>query len=174
AENGKWKTGNGELRTGQCSSPPSVVCRFWIPGPRFCIAFSLIQIRRRRIMGKYGFQVIDADGHGGDQPNWQARIPAEFQPKWEERREKIKKQFANLPGVGVKETRGKAKLNSLDRPGMTDPKSRLEDMDLEGIDQTIMFPGGAGEEWAGLERDFAITLCRTLNDARAEFTSYKS
>ena len=55
---------------------------------------------------------------------------------------------------------------------MTDPKARLEDMDLEGIDQTIMFPGGAGEEWAGLDRDFAIALCRTLNDARAEFTRY--
>lgn len=124
-------------------------------------------------MGKFGYHVIDADGHGGDLPDWQKRIPAAFQPKWEERRDRIKKTFANLPGVGVKETQGKAKLNSLDRPGMTDPKSRLEDMDLEGIDQTIMFPGGAGEEWAGLERDFAITLCRTLNDARAEFTSYK-
>ena len=45
---------------------------------------------------------------------------------------------------------------------MTDPKARLEDMDLEGIDQTIMFPGGAGEEWAGLDRDFAD---RALPDA---------
>ena len=46
-------------------------------------------------------------------------------------------------------------------------------MDLEGIDQTVMFPGGAGEEWAGLDRDFAIALCRTLNDARAEFTALR-
>ena len=64
------------------------------------------------------------------------------------------------------------KLDSLERPGMTDPKPRLEDMDLEGIDQTVMFPGGAGEEWAGLDRDFAVALCRTLNDARAEYTRY--
>jgi predicted TIM-barrel fold metal-dependent hydrolase len=35
-----------------------------------------------------------------------------------------------------------------------------------------MFPGGAGEEWAGLDRGFAVALCRTLNDARAEFTRY--
>jgi predicted TIM-barrel fold metal-dependent hydrolase len=55
---------------------------------------------------------------------------------------------------------------------MTDPKARIEDMDLEGIDQTVMFPGGAGEEWAGLDRGFAIALCRTLNDARAEFLRY--
>ncbi len=73
----------------------------------------------------------------------------------------------------MKQTKGTAKVDSLERPGMTDPKPRLEDMDLEGIDQTIMFPGGAGEEWAGLDRDFAIALCRTLNDARAEYTRYK-
>ncbi len=123
-------------------------------------------------MGKYGYHVIDADGHGGDLPDWQQRLPAAFHGQMEQRRERIKKVFANLPGVGVKETKGTAKLNSLDRAGMTDPKSRLEDMDLEGIDQTIMFPGGAGEEWAGLDRDFAIALCQTLNDARAEFLKY--
>lgn len=123
-------------------------------------------------MGRYGHFVIDADGHGGDLQNWWERLPAQFHGKWEERRERIKKHFANLPGVGIKETKGTAKLNSLDRAGMTDPKSRLEDMDLEGIDQTIMFPGGAGEEWAGLDRDFAIAVCRTLNDARAEFLRF--
>jgi uncharacterized protein len=124
-------------------------------------------------MGKYGHYVVDADGHGGDLPNWQERLPPQFQPHMAARREKIKKQFANLPGVGIKETKGTAKLNSLERAGMTDPKARLEDMDLEGIDVTVMFPGGAGEEWAGLDRDFAIALCRTLNDARAEFTRHQ-
>jgi uncharacterized protein len=123
-------------------------------------------------MGKFGYYVIDADGHGGDPANWQARIPAAFQPKWEERKARIKKQFANLPGVGVKETKGTAKLDSLERPGMSDPKPRLVDMDLEGIDETIMFPGGAGEEWAGLDRDFAVALCRTMNDARAEYCRF--
>src|SRR5215475_2976787 len=123
-------------------------------------------------MGKFGRHVIDADGHGGDLPNWQQRIPSQFQPQWEARREHIKKQFANLPGVGIKETKGTAKLDSLERAGMTDPKARLADMDLEGIDQTIMFPGGAGEEWAGLDRDFAVALCRTLNNARAEYTRH--
>jgi len=123
-------------------------------------------------MGKFGYEVIDADGHGGDLPDWQSRLPSAFAGKMEERRQHIKRVFANLPGVGVKETKGTAKLNSLERAGMTDPKARLEDMDLEGIDRTIMFPGGAGEEWAGLDRDFAIALCRTLNDARAEFIKY--
>ena len=123
-------------------------------------------------MGKFGPFVIDADGHGGEPADWQERLPHEFQPHMAARRERIKRQFANLPGVGVKETRGTARVDSLSRPGMTDPRSRLEDMDLEGIDVTVMFPGGAGEEWAGLERGFAIALCRTLNDARAEFCRY--
>jgi predicted TIM-barrel fold metal-dependent hydrolase len=123
-------------------------------------------------MGRFGHHVIDADGHGGDLPDWQSRLPERFQPQMAARRERIREQFANLPGVGVKQTRGTAKLDSLERAGMTDPKARLADMDLEGIDQTIMFPGGAGEEWAGLDRDFAIALCRTLNDARAEFTRF--
>jgi len=123
-------------------------------------------------MGRYGHHVIDADGHGGDLPDWQSRLPKEFHPHMQARRDRIKSHFANLIGVGVKETKGTAKVNSLERAGMTDPKERLVDMDLEGIDQTIMFPGGAGEEWAGLDRGFAMALCRTLNDARAEYTRF--
>src|SRR5438477_12809259 len=123
-------------------------------------------------MGKYGFQVIDADGHGGDLPNWWQRLAPQFHGQWEQRRERIRIQFANLPGVGIKETKGTAKLNSLERAGMTDPQARLEDMDLEGIDRTIMFPGGAGEEGAGLDRDFGIAVCRPLNDARAEVSRH--
>ncbi len=123
-------------------------------------------------MGKFGFYVIDADGHGGDLPNWFERLPDQWKPKWDERRARIKQHFANLPGVGVKETKGTAKLDMTDRAGMTDPKARLVDMDLEGIDEVVCFPGGAGEEWAGLDREFAVTLCRTLNDARAEFMRF--
>jgi predicted TIM-barrel fold metal-dependent hydrolase len=123
-------------------------------------------------MGKFGYHVIDADGHGGDLPNWAERLPDEWKPQWQERVARIKSHFANLPGVGIKETKGKAKLDMANRAGMTDPVARLEDMDLEGIDQTIMFPGGAGEEWAGLDEKFAHALCRTLNDARAEFTRH--
>ncbi len=72
-------------------------------------------------MGKFGYHVIDADGHGGDLPNWFERLPERFRPQWEERRARIKQHFANLPGVGVKQTTGKAKLDMADRPGMTRP-----------------------------------------------------
>jgi predicted TIM-barrel fold metal-dependent hydrolase len=120
-------------------------------------------------MGKYGYFVIDADGHGGEPADWQDRLPASLQPQMAARRERIKKQFANLAGVGVMQTKGTARTDMRARAGMTDPTVRLQDMDLEGVDVTVMFPGGAGEEWAGLDRDFAIGLCRTLNDARAGF-----
>jgi uncharacterized protein len=120
-------------------------------------------------MGKYGYYVIDADGHGGDPQGWADALPAAFKPKWEERLARVKTHFANLVGVGVKETKGTARVDATQRAGMSEPTARLADMDLEGIDEVICFPGGAGEEWAGLDRDFAIALCRTLNDARAGF-----
>jgi predicted TIM-barrel fold metal-dependent hydrolase len=58
------------------------------------------------------------------------------------------------------------------RPGMWDPRARLDDMDLEGIDVAVLFPPGAGEEWALLDPPFAAALCRALNDARAEYCAF--
>ena len=45
-------------------------------------------------------------------------------------------------------------------------------MELEGIDVTVLFPPGSGEEWALGDAGFAAALCRTLNDARAEYASH--
>jgi uncharacterized protein len=123
-------------------------------------------------MGKYGYFVVDADGHGGEPADWQERVPARFQPQMAARRERIKQQFANLAGVGVMQTKGSARTDMRAQAGMTDPAARLQAMDLEGIDVTVMFPGGAGEEWAGLDPAFASALCRTLNDVRAGFTRH--
>jgi predicted TIM-barrel fold metal-dependent hydrolase len=55
---------------------------------------------------------------------------------------------------------------------MIDPKPRMGDMDEEGIDVAVLFPPGAGEEWALNDPDFAAALCATLNDARAEYASH--
>jgi hypothetical protein len=113
--------------------------------------------------------VVDADGHGGEFPNWRDRLPERFQPRLTEYRERITRHFANLPGMGT----ARKDDRFAERAGMRDPAERLKDMDLEGIDVTVMFPGGAGEEWAMLDRDFAIALCRTMNDVRAEFCRYE-
>ena len=118
-------------------------------------------------MGKYGFQVIDADGHGGEFANWQDTVPDSQKPRLAEFREKIKKHYGRLPLPGGGQARKGDKFDI--RPGMNDPKLRLEDMDLEGIDVTVTFPGGAGEEWAMLDRDFSLALCQAVNNSKAAF-----
>jgi predicted TIM-barrel fold metal-dependent hydrolase len=118
-------------------------------------------------MGKYGFHVIDADGHGGEFANWQETIPDALKPRLAEFREKIKKHYGRLPLPGGGQARPGDKFDI--RPGMNDPKLRLEDMDLEGIDVTVTFPGGAGEEWAMLDPEFALALCQAANNSKAAF-----
>ena len=118
-------------------------------------------------MGRFGYQVIDADGHGGEFANWREKVPAEWQPRLAEYRDRVAKHYSKLalPGGGTSRPGDKFDL----RPGMTDPTERLKDMDLEGIDVTINFPGGAGEEWELLDREFAAPLCRTKNNANPDF-----
>jgi predicted TIM-barrel fold metal-dependent hydrolase len=94
----------------------------------------------------------------------------------------MKAMFIDLPGGGMQVSEAnprEAKLSGDDfdfepemRQGMYDPAARLEDMELEGIDVTVMFPPGSGEEWALGDLAFSAALCRTLNDARAEYASY--
>ena len=119
-------------------------------------------------MGKFGYQVIDADGHGGEFANWQDTIPERFKPTLAAFREKIKTHYGRLqiPGGGTARKGDRFDI----RPGMNDPKLRLEDMDLEGIDMTITFPGGAGEEWAMLDPEFALALCQAVNNSKAAFS----
>ncbi|MBM4266177.1 MAG: amidohydrolase [Deltaproteobacteria bacterium] len=118
-------------------------------------------------MGKFGYQVIDADGHGGERADWQDRVPERFKPTLAAFREKCRAHYGRLkiPGGGTARKGDKFDV----RPGMNDPKLRLEDMDLEGIDVTVTFPGGAGEEWAMLDADFAEALSRAANDSKAAF-----
>jgi uncharacterized protein len=133
-------------------------------------------------VGGYGYLVIDADGHGGEPPKWRSRIPDAFRAQMSEYVRSMKALFSDLPGGGMQVSDAnprEAKLADEDldfepemRQGMYDPAARLEDMDLEGIDVTVMFPPGSGEEWAMDDLAFSAALCRTLNDARAEYASY--
>jgi predicted TIM-barrel fold metal-dependent hydrolase len=134
-------------------------------------------------MGRYGQHVIDADGHGGEPADWRRRLPDRFRPQLREYVGRMKARYRGLPGGGMQTSAENPRDTSrpddeLDfdppgmREGMSSPAPRLADMDLEGIDVTVMFPPGSGEEWALLDRDFAVALCRTLNDARAEYAGY--
>jgi uncharacterized protein len=133
-------------------------------------------------VGGYGYPVIDADGHGGEPLKWRRRIPDAFRSRMVEYVRSMKSTYADLPGGGAQIADANPREatfsdDELDfdpemRQGMYDPAARLEDMDLEGIDTTVMFPPGSGEEWALGDTEFAAALCRTLNDARAEYAAY--
>jgi predicted TIM-barrel fold metal-dependent hydrolase len=135
-------------------------------------------------MGRFGHYVIDADGHGGEPIGWRRRIPDAYASRMREYVASMRAKYATVPGAGLRPTEGdqdaKPAVVSEDdlemtadmRPGMYDPEPRMRDMDEEGIDVAVLFPPGSGEEWALGDPDFAIALCRTLNDARAEYASF--
>lgn len=134
-------------------------------------------------MGYSGYAVIDADGHGGEPPRWRRRIPDPYRERMAEYVRSMKHTYQDVPGGGLQLSDANPRAAAWDeddeldfdpamRPGMYEPSKRLEDMDLEGIDVTVMFPPGSGEEWALGDAGFAAALCRTLNDARAEYASF--
>jgi hypothetical protein len=130
-------------------------------------------------MGVNGYRVIDADGHGGELPDWQARIPTALADKLAAWKARCTEHYARLaiPGGGLARSGDRYDHRSSVtraevRDGMFDPAARLADMDLEGIDVTVNFTGGAGEEWALLDRELATAVCRALNDAKAGFNRH--
>ena len=52
-------------------------------------------------MGRFGYQVIDADGHGGEYEDWRKNVPAEWQPRLAEYRDRVAKHYSKLvlPGA---------------------------------------------------------------------------
>ena len=94
----------------------------------------------------------------------------------------MKERYKGLPGGGMQISQDNPREaarpdDDLDfdvpmRPGMYDPEQRMPDMDLEGIDLAVLFPPGSGEEWALNDAEFSAALCRTLNDARAEYANF--
>jgi predicted TIM-barrel fold metal-dependent hydrolase len=131
-------------------------------------------------MGRFGYYVIDADGHGGEPLGWRRRIPKRFEGQMRAYVAQMRAHYTGLPGDGNRATEGAPPLAPDDdlefggvlQPGMYDPEKRLPDMDLEGIDVAVLYPPGSGEEWALGDAEFAAALCRTLNDARAEYASH--
>ena len=133
-------------------------------------------------MGRFGYYVIDADGHGGEPQGWRRRIPKAWVPDMRRYVAAMKARYADLPGGGAQineeNPREAARpdddleFDVAQRPGMYDAARRLEDMDLEGIDLAVLYPPGSGEEWALGDPGFAAALCRTLNDARAEYAAH--
>jgi len=127
-----------------------------------------------------GYRVVDADGHGGEPRDWHDRVPDPHKGNLTAYLRRVEAHYRGLPANHrsaddaahtAAEAKGPGYGHAM-RPGMWDPAARLPDMDEEGIDVAVLFPPGAGEEWALLDAPFATALCRALNDARAEYCAY--
>jgi predicted TIM-barrel fold metal-dependent hydrolase len=127
-----------------------------------------------------GYRVVDADGHGGEPQDWHTRVPDRHRADLDAYLGRVAAHYRGLPaahrsGDGATRTGADARgpgYGHAMRPGMWDPAARLPDMDAEGIDVAVLFPPGAGEEWALLDPHFAAALCTALNDARAEYCAF--
>ena len=57
-------------------------------------------------MGRYGFEVIDADGHGGEPLDWRRRTPDRYRPQMVEYVRALKDHYgtpaATSPGAGCR------------------------------------------------------------------------
>jgi uncharacterized protein len=124
--------------------------------------------------------VIDADGHvnEGDvdlkpylPEKWRAEAPVRLRDNRGHMRMLLEGRIwptAEGPGPGV--TGPMTDKARKTRPGMTDAKARLQDMDLEGIDVAILFGTQVALTVNGLMNgEFAAALCRAVNEWLLEY-----
>jgi uncharacterized protein len=125
------------------------------------------------------FPTVDADGHLEENHiDWKERLPAKYKEKAPERRPSGSGQLRTIIegkawprpnglGVGVG---GPYSRTHPRRPGMTDPKARLVDMDSEGIDVAVLFGAGlAGTLPALDDAGLAAALATARNTWVAEY-----
>jgi len=125
------------------------------------------------------FPTVDADGHLEENHiDWQARLPDKYKSLAPERRPSGNGQLRTIIegkawprpsglGIGVG---GPYKRPHPRRPGMTDPKARLVDMDSEGIDVAVLFGAGLAGTIPALEdAGLAAALATARNSWLAEY-----
>lgn len=136
-------------------------------------------------MGRYGYRVVDADGHVVEPPElWERFLEAPYRD-WRPRlvadnrgvpRYLIDGWFWTTPaGPGVGHpggTEGGARTGQY--RGGSDPAARLADMDLEGIDLAVLYAtvtmGPAAGALPSRDPAFEAALCRAYNSWVAEYT----
>ena len=115
---------------------------------------------------------IDADGHVTEpREMWRERLPSELRAaaprlvRDEQGHIRVYMAGEMMPPMPMpKEWEGQAQ-----RAGGADPKARLEEMDAEGIERSVLFPT-TGLFFGGIEDDLAQTaLCRVYNDWLGEY-----
>src|SRR5690242_18003739 len=125
------------------------------------------------------FPTVDADGHVEENHiDWKERLPARYKSQAPERRPSGNGQLRTIIegkawprpsglGIGVG---GPYNRPHPRRPGMTDPKARLVDMDSEGIDVAVLFGAGLAGTLPALEdAGLAAALATARNTWLAEY-----
>ena len=164
--------------TTSAATRAATTCATWSTGRRVTDA-----------MGRYGFEVIDADGHGGEPLDWRRRIPDRFRPQMVEYVRALKDHYgitgpqrAGRRHAGERRqprdddvVRRRLRARRRRRrcaPACTTPRRASTTWTSRASTPRCCSHPGTGEEFALHDRDFSVALCRTLNDARAEFGSY--
>jgi len=128
------------------------------------------------------YQVISTDDHITEPPGmFDGRLPKRFAdrtPKaiededgsaWDLDGQLVHMSgLANAAGEKIEEFSPKGKTYEHMRPGVYDPRERLKDMDLDGVDAQVCFPtlpGGANGTFIELpDKEYALELTRAYND----------
>ena len=137
-------------------------------------------------MGRYGYWVVDGDGHVAEPEEMWRRF---LEPKYRDAAPRIVTDnrgvkrvlidgwfWTTPPGPGVGHPGGYVGGPRVDRyAGGADPKARLADMDTEGIDVAILFATVTMGPSSGMlpsgDVEFEAALCRAYNSWVAEYAA---
>ena len=137
-------------------------------------------------MGRYGYWVVDGDGHVAEPESlWARHLPAKYQdaaPRVVTDNRGVKRVlidgwfWTTPPGPGVGHPGGYVGGPRVDTySGGSDPHARLADMDAEGIDVAVLFATVAMGPSAGMlpsgDVEFEAALCAAYNSWVAEYAS---
>jgi predicted TIM-barrel fold metal-dependent hydrolase len=124
--------------------------------------------------------VIDVDGHTFEPDElWERYLPASLH----DRRPRLVRDDRGttryvLEGRMIPPGTGRGawvpegmRESSVHREGAVDPKLRLEDMDLEGIDVAVLYGVVSLGFYAMEDRELAVACCRAYNDWLADYCS---
>jgi hypothetical protein len=130
--------------------------------------------------GAAAYHAVDADGHVFEPEElWAEYLPVKFR----DRRPRIIRDnrgttryliegrlspVAEGRGAWVPEGFVEA---SCKRPGGTDPKARLADMDAEGVEVAVLYGTLGLGLWSVQDREFSAALCRAWNDWARDYCS---
>lgn len=137
-------------------------------------------------MGRYGYWVVDGDGHVAEPESmWAQHLPAKYRdvaPRVITDNRGVKRVlidgwfWTTPPGPGVGHPGGYVGGPRVDQyTGGSDPNARLGDMDTEGIDVAVLFATVAMGPSSGMlpsgDREFEAALCAAYNSWVAEYAS---